>query len=70
MKKLSVRLNTLSGGHPLRTCTARATRSPWASSQYPLRWAPSSDGSAICWLLLVAVSQYPLRWAPSSDPAH
>ena len=36
-------------------------------SQYPLRWAPSSDFATGGSGEGRATSQYPLRWAPSSD---
>ena len=36
-------------------------------SQYPLRWAPSSDVTDKVYTDDWSESQYPLRWAPSSD---
>ena len=39
----------------------------YGKSQYPLRWAPSSDERLGRREKDIRVSQYPLRWAPSSD---
>ena len=60
-------LNTLSGGHPLRTPGQRPSlfSPPW--SQYPLRRAPSSDSMRVRRSSSRQWSQYPLRRAPSSD---
>ena len=60
-------LNTLSGGHPLRTYAADdADDAPAGlntlSGGHPLRTFDQDD-----WFYGAAVSQYPLRWAPSSD---
>ena len=43
VSRLPCSLNTLSGGHPLRTDWATARVRYGDPSQYPLRWAPSSD---------------------------
>ena len=61
-------LNTLSGGHPLRTPVTLDGRVGLSGSQYPLRRAPSSDPGTYEVDGVITESQYPLRRAPSSDP--